>query len=430
MFSLQMPHLLQKDVDLARALQEGILWLRIAAKSSGQGGDLLCAEWRAHTMTNIANQGLQSLLRMLRSDPANASLRSKCVNTAIALAEYRQAQQLIDSRLRESPYDPHALFDNASLLIAQKDYRNAILRLNALLANGHRHSGILINLGLCYHCVADFQNARAPLEEAYQAGDRSPGLIRLLVSTLHHLGSVDEAVAVADENTDPARSDGALAGVFALLYLDADRPMPAARWAKTALKFNPDSVDGLVVVGTLQITQMRTAEAERQFKHALRLSPEAGRAWLGLGTLALLARDFPKAKQLVEKSLQSMGGHVGTWHMLAWTQLAAGDLASAENAFQHALELNRNFAETHGGLATLAAMRGNAGGAETLIEVAERLDPACLSAKFARAVLMGNAGDPATAQRIVTETVAGLAMRDSSALSRAIGSIKKPQQGA
>jgi tetratricopeptide (TPR) repeat protein len=362
---------------------------------------------------NADTTRLQSLLCMLQADPANSVLRSHCINTALALGDYQQAQQLVDDRLRHAPTDPHA----------RKEYGNAIPQLDALLSNGHRQPGILVNLGLCHYCLAQFAAARAPLQEAYEMGERSAGLLRLWISTLHHLGMLDEALAAADTCGAAASSDGALAGVLALLYLDAEQAAAAARWAAVALEFNPSSVDGLVVQGMLHIAQMRTDEAKGQFERVLELAPRAGRAWLGLGTLALLAKDLGAAKELFEKALQHMGGHVGTLHMLAWTNFAAGDFAGAERSFTDALALNRNFAETHGGLAVLAAFRGEHSAAQRSIDIAERLDPECLSAKLARAVLAGADSGPELAQRMIAEAAGALAGNDSSALGRLLGSL-------
>jgi tetratricopeptide (TPR) repeat protein len=361
---------------------------------------------------------LASLTGMLKLDPGNTSLRTQCVDLALSLGKFDEAQAIVHSRLRESPYDAAALFDNATVHIARKQFRDAIPPLKALLSGGHANSGVLINLGLSHYCLTEYADARTALQKAYDAGDRSGGLIRLLVSSLHHVGQLDEAVAIADANANVAREDGALAGVFALAYLDAERAIPAARWAKTALRLNPDSVDGLVVDGTLQITQMRVAQARQEFNRALELAPQTGRAWLGLGTLALLEKDFVQARHFLDKAVQHLHAHVGTWHMIAWAHLMSGDLDGAAAAFDKSLELNRNFAETHGGIAAVAALRGEREAAERSIAIAQRLDPECLSAIFARAILTGASGDAKLARRIIADTAAGLAKRDNSALSK------------
>ena len=111
---------------------------------------------------------------------------------------------------------------------------------------------------------------------------------------------------------------------------------------------------------------------------------------------------------------------MGSWHVLGWTHLLAGELDAAEAVLQHALGLDRNFAESHGGLAAIAALRGRHAEAERGIETALRLNPGCLSAQFARSVLTSHAGDPAEARRIIRDTAARLSPDDGSVLSRLI----------
>jgi Tfp pilus assembly protein PilF len=149
----------------------------------------------------------------------------------------------------------------------------------------------------------------------------------------------------------------------------------------------------------------------------LQLAPANARAYIGLGTLALLENDLQQAKAHLLRGVELMPGHVGSWHVLAWTHLMSGEIDLAELRFRHALELERNFAETHGALAAIAALRGDRAASERGIEVALRLDPQSLAARFAQSVLVGQAGDPAAARKIIKRTVARLSPQDGSMLS-------------
>ena len=215
---------------------------------------------------------------------------------------------------------------------------------------------------------------RAPLEAAYRAGERSSGLLRLLVSTYHYLGLLNEAIAIAKENPQAAAADPALAGVYALAYLDANQAQSAARWATKALAADPNSIDGLTVQATLDASRMHVAHAQERFERVLQLSPENGRAWVGLGTLALLDRNLPRARELLTRGVELMPTHVGSWLVLAWVHLFSRELDSAEQVLQKAAQLDRNFSEVQGGLAAVAALRGDVQGAERGIEVALRLE--------------------------------------------------------
>jgi tetratricopeptide (TPR) repeat protein len=295
----------------------------------------------------------------------------------------------------------------AHALIARREYRRAAETLERL-AQTNSHPSIQQDLGLCHFCLGEYDRAKTPLESAYRAGERSTGLLRLLVATHHHLGHLDEAVAIADANPASARSDAALAGAYALVYLDRSRPDLAAQWAKAALALDSQCVDALTVQGTLSMASAETEVARASFESVLAVAPGTGRAWVGLGSIALLQQDFSQAVERLEHGVQLMPGHTGSWHVLAWAHLLAGDLQGAERAFQKALALDRNFAETHGGLAAVAALRGNRDAAQQALETALRLDRGCLSAQFARSVLAGHAGDPIKARAIVLAAFARL----------------------
>jgi len=121
--------------------------------------------------------------------------------------------------------------------------------------NALRESGVIVpavdqNLALCHYARGEFEPARGLLEGLYAAGERSPAALRLLVSSCRHLGLMDRAVEIADANPQAAETDVALAGVYALVYLDADQAAKAMRHARTTLGLNPDSVDGLIVRDT------------------------------------------------------------------------------------------------------------------------------------------------------------------------------------
>jgi hypothetical protein len=115
----------------------------------------------------------------------------------------------------------------------------------------------------------------------------------------------------------------------------------------------------------------------------------------------LLRQDFPTALSRLGQAAQLLPTHVGTWHVLAWTQLLTGDINGAERTFLHALELNRNFGESHGGLAAVAALRGERSKAEHLVAIARRLDSTSLSPEIVDALFAGRRGDAKLVRQIL-----------------------------
>jgi tetratricopeptide (TPR) repeat protein len=374
----------------------------------------------APTAQPPAHNGASSLRRLrelLHADPANHALWRRCAAAAGDARDYAALQEIAAVRLALHEDDHEAAFHQATALIGLKRPGEAIPLLETLLAGAPDEPAVLANLGLCHYALGQFADAAACLQRNYAAGRRDADLLRLLVSSYHYLGRIAEALEVATPNLDAARPDAALAGVFALAFLDGGDSVRAARCANWALKANPSSIDALVVQGTLDLGRLDLAAAVARFEGVTEQAPDNGRAWIGLGTAALLRRDIATAKTALGRGVTHMPGHVGSWHLLAWTELVNGGIDEAERLFEHALDLDRNFAESHGSLAAVAALRGNRERATREIDIAKRLDPSCVSAQYAASVLARNSGNPRAADDLIATAAASLAEQNGGPLS-------------
>lgn len=370
---------------------------------------------------------LQQYVSWLSRDPGNTSLYRQCAEAATTLRRFDVLLEIADRALESRPDDPALRFDRANACIGLRDYRAALTALAGLetkVSSSDQHSAITANRGLCHYCLGEFEQALPHLKSEYERGQRSASLLFMLVRSHHYLSQMDEAVALAKQNSEPAGRDAALAGAYALLFLDAEDAGSASVWAATALRLDPRSVDGGVTEGTLAIMRLQTDRAQRLFNSVLEVAPETARAWIGLGTLAMLQRDLPQAESHFARGLKQMPGFVGGWHMLGWSQLLRQDLANAEQSFNQALALDRNFAESHGALAALDAMRGDVASARHRLNVAKRLDPNCMSAQFAAALLEDSSLQGAQSQQILQNALGGLASQHQSALGRLL--VKRP----
>jgi tetratricopeptide (TPR) repeat protein len=340
---------------------------------------------------NAASTRLANLRHFLAFDPGNARLRRDVVNTAVAAGEFEYVRELAESRLADVPGDVEAQFDRATALVGLKEFAAAFELLQLLDTT---IPGVRFNSGFCLFMLGRYADARPYFEAGVQAGERSTQLLRFLLLSLHQLGDFDAARELIESNEPLFSNSHELAGNAALLYHDALDQVSAKQWADRALARDPDNVDALIVDGTISAERLDAAGAQASFQRALRRAPDNGRAWVGLGSITMLSHDFSTAAEQMQRGLTTMPKHVGSWQALGWNHIFAGKLDDAEDVFKHAIELNRNFAESHGGLASVAAMRGDRANAEHLIELAERLDKDCQSTKFARAVLAGQKGGP------------------------------------
>jgi len=354
---------------------------------------------------------LEKLVPLLEFDPDNLPLHRECVELAMQGGEYARALDLVDARLTRHPAEAESLFARANALIALKQYADALPLLKSLEDQGVALLSVAHNLATCHYALQQFENARAYAERVLASGDKPAMMLHVAISSMHYLGDLEPAAKIADENLAIAESNGALAGVCAMLFLDLSQVDKAARLAAVALAKNPNSVDGLIVQATIASAEMENEQAVRQYSRVLELAPRNGRAWLGLGMQALLAMDFAKAKEMLARATEYMPTHIGSWHALGWANLFSGDGPTAEKHFAHALEMDRNFAESHGAMAAMMAMRGDRAGAEREIEIAERLDRTGMSSQFARAILIEREQGTAASREHILRNVQLLSRR-------------------
>jgi Flp pilus assembly protein TadD len=212
-------------------------------------------------------------------------------------------------------------------------------------------------------------------------------------------------------------------GVASLALLDHGDLARARHWSEESLRLAPDSpnamesVEALVVQGSLSLAEADAEGATRYLALAQTMLPDDGRIWSGLGLASLLAQDVDQAQARLERATRSMPGHIGTWHALAWCRLLSGRPNEASRDFEHALALDRNFSESHGGMAVALAALGRRLEAEVAMETALRLDRTCLSAQYARALLGGETGDPVQFRRFAKRALAGRRSADGRLLS-------------
>ena len=253
--------------------------------------------------------------------------------------------------------------------------------------------------------LATITPALAPLLESADEG--AAGVPALWLRCQHRLDHPEEALATFKrlEATRPLNAEAQ--GVASLLFLDEGEFADARRLSEAALRQRPDQLEALATRGTVFLADQDAAAALEWFGRALRVNPEDGRCWAGLAAARMLAMDFQGAREAFASAVQRIPGHQGTWIGYGWCLLLARDFLGAKAAFERAVEVDRNIAEAHGGLAVALARLGEVDAAKTEIEVANRLDKANLSSHYAQAVLSGLADDPERFKQFAARVLKG-----------------------
>jgi tetratricopeptide (TPR) repeat protein len=359
---------------------------------------------------------LNRLLGYAEADPNNYLLLCEAGDLCLELGDTVRAWPLLEQALVLRPDDPAAQYRMAVLLYQEKAYEGSLSLTARLLEQGHVNAVIRHQHVLCLVAVARLAEAGPLLQSLVDEGAAFAGLPHLYIRTQHYLGKVDEAAAYAVAHLRRHPHDTTGRAMLSLLLLDQEKYIESDRTASEVLMLQPDNLDALLAAGSTAIALEREEQAKGLFSRAIAVSPQNGRAWLGIGLNSMLEGRLEQAAIELERAVRYMPSHLGSWNALAWLHILQHDLDAAWSTFQHSLSVDRNFGEAHGGLAVVAAVRGDWEQVSILADTALRLQPDSFAGRFAHSLLLANRGRPHRASAMID------AMLDASA-SPAGGSL-------
>jgi Flp pilus assembly protein TadD len=291
--------------------------------------------------------------------------------------------------------------------MARRELPRAADLLQRLRANTGDHPVVAHDLAYVHLLQGAFETCRETVEPWLDPGrdsklppEQTQALQLLWLRAMHRLQRLDEAMQWARDQALAATLQPAALGAASLIALDLEDFAGARDFADAALAAQPRQVEALVARGSVALATGDTAQAKRLLQQALECNPDDGRTWSALGMASLQAQDLAGAQAQLERAVAGMPGHIGSWHALGWARLLQGKRADAQAAFRAALELDRNFAETHGALGLVLALAGDEAASRHHLEVADRLDAANLTGRYARALLAGEASDRAGLEKL------------------------------
>jgi tetratricopeptide (TPR) repeat protein len=325
-----------------------------------------------HTTQQDLVSQLQRTEGYLAIDPDNTDLLAAAIDLSLATADIARAQRHAAAACARYPGDPYFDYRRGHVLVALQQWSEAAALFATLLAD-HRDVNLAYSLANCQLQLGRFQVAATTLAPYSHDSALPPEAATLLVRALHFLGQFDEADGLIAAHRPRLAADAGFLAAASLLYLDAGKLALAQELSEQAIASGPRPIEALVVHATLALAHT-----------------DAGAAIDGFNEV----HDLGGAKVQLEQAVKFMPGHIGSWHALGWCRLLQHDLDGAHGAFAQALALDRNFGESHGALAVVAALRGDRVASEAGIERGLRLDPTGLSARYAEMVLSGQASDP------------------------------------
>lgn len=340
---------------------------------------------------------LQQLQGYLAQDPANAHLLADVCDAALALGDHEAALRTIETA-EQRGLDPGPwLHRRAHVAMARCEWDDALAALARLQALAGSHSAIVHDIALVHLCAGNYTACRDALIPALAAPETDDAMLgrlqTLWLRAAHHLGLLPDAWEWIAQQQAQGRLQRHAMGVASLIAIDLERFAAASALADEALLDPQPAAEALVAAGYVALARGQTQQAASLLQRAVQDRPRDGRAWSALGLASMQAGDLAAARGHLERAIRTISGHVGTWHALGWTCLVLQDMPAARTAFDQALELDRNFGESHAAVALMLLLEGRGGEAEHHLRVAERLDKRSVTAGYVRALMGGGAMD-------------------------------------
>ena len=351
--------------------------------------------------TTSSQARLERLKAFLENDPENPSLSADLADLAMECGDLELARTTIQRVLDRQADDPYFALRMSSVAIASGNFDEALSLTEALLSDGHNNGAIRYNQAYALFSLRFFSEAKEALNALHQEQAPYPLVLPLLIRAHHYLGELSEAINIAQCYLEAYPDCHDVAGMLSLLYFDNDDLESARAWSLRALAGAPQNLDALLAAGGSALGAENAEEAKALLLRAVSVQPRNGRVWANLGLADLLSFDLDAAHEKLTLAAKYMPEHIGTWHILGWIQLLQKNINGADASFLAALALDENFGETHGGLAAIAAARGDWVKAEQYSKIARRLDPGSFSSNYSQILQLQSQGRADLAQRLI-----------------------------
>ena len=352
---------------------------------------LVVARAQGYGMNEVTER-VASLRGYLAADPGNTQLACDLIDALFAAGDFNGADASIAALPAAVQEAAGIRFRRARCALILGRHAEAAQVLGGLIADGHENVALWHDLAFAQLCMRQLRDAAATIAAAQArfGADAELAVVSARVALMD--GDFARANAALDTALALAPEHATALGLRALVLLDSGETDAAMQDALACLARYPDQHEALLVAGTVALWRQDLANAETFYQRALARHPNSGRALSGRGQLLMLRNDLPAAIGQLEHAVVAMPDHIGTWHALAWAQLLQGRLDAAEASYRQAYALDDNFADSHGGLALIDALKGRTQQAELSVKKALRLNPQCVTALYAKTLLLSDGG--------------------------------------
>lgn len=354
-------------------------------------------------MSKEIEEKINRYKKFLDNDPLNIQLKLDIADLYLKINDKETASFYL-TELAEEPLTLDECCHLGNLLLKAGNTEQAIIILESLFEHHEDDVGIALGLAYAYFQSKEYNEALDLIEcGIFEQVDQLTAQFYLLKARCYHaLSETEAALEILDEavKTHPDNYD--IFGMISLLYCDQGQIEKAVALAKQVILQNESQQEALLVLNYASIQDQSIETAKQQAENLIKLNPENGRAWMNLGLSYMLDNHLNEALQAIEKAVEYMPDFIGLWHTKGWCELLSKNTEKAKESFISAFELDRNFAESHGNLAVIAALEKDQEKATYYITRAKRLNPDNFAGNYADILLLHQKSPELAEQKLKT----------------------------
>ncbi|WP_172200490.1 lipopolysaccharide assembly protein LapB [Niveibacterium sp. COAC-50] len=330
---------------------------------------------------------LDRLTGYLGVDPDNPHLLRDHANCALTLG-YPEAA--LPSLARLCARDDAQADDFAAHISALRQTRQpeaARAAVASALARWPRHDWLRLEAALLNFAAGELEAALEHLPQVTDDAGLYPRIAETRIRLLHHLGRIDEALAIGEAMLADLPGATSVKAVLCPVLLDANRLDRAQMLAREVLAESGPLYDVLETLAGAALDAGDVEAAGPWLDQALAARQDDGRIWLLRGLTHMRAHDFARAEPAFAQAVALMPAHAGSHLARGWNLYAMGRTDDAMAAFEGAAAASPAFAEAYGSQAALFALTGRPERAQELLRKARLLDHQAASVQYVAALL-------------------------------------------
>lgn len=340
-------------------------------------------------VTHVKNieQKINQYKTFLEADPDNPELLLNIGDLYHTISNLEEATHYYEKSLSLSNSNI-ARSRIGSLKITQHQFNDAESIFKELLQDDQQQPALHYNLGLTQFHLKKWSDSIDNFKMSLDLGNDMNGCLSYLTRCYHHKQELRNARKFCNQWIKESDSTTAK-GYMALLEMDSGSPEQALKRANDVLQLDPDNSDAAIVVGTSHIENQDIELAENLFNNVLNNNKDHPRALFGLGLTYMHRQQHDTAIVYMQQASTMMPDDTGMKIAIGWAQITSNQYDDAEKTFQECIDIDRNFAEGHGGLAYIYALKGKMEAAKKEMETALWLDPNSFGAVASKSVIIG-----------------------------------------